>query len=150
MGSTASDGQTPQVEFEEWAEGIPYSKLDDRLKIWATNEFWDSPNGQAYELFETGEERVLGVGKNSLITSIFVVRFAEGNPDPTGIVIEFDNKNQVWSGPSSLTGNFVSAERNGAWHDYRRGRGKMDKLPGGIWSSWFVPRRCEDVADYEF
>ena len=41
-------------------------------------------------------------------------------------------------------------KRNGAWHDYRGGRGKMDKLPGGIWRSWFVPRRCEDAADDEF
>lgn len=107
--STASDGQTPQVEFEEWSHGIPYSKLKDRMKVWATSEFWNSPKGQSYELFETGDERVYGVGKNSIITAVFVVQFADAAADPTGLVIEFDNKTQIWSGPSSITGNFVSA-----------------------------------------
>ena len=56
--STSPDGQTPQVEFENWANGFQYSQLTERQKLWKSEQFWTDEHKRSYELFETANEAV--------------------------------------------------------------------------------------------
>lgn len=104
---TDADGQTLRIEQEHWSDGSPLSKLDERIAIWSLPEFWKHPDGQAYELFEAVCERNFGIGDGSTITGIQLVKFANDQEEPTGVVIEFDSKIRLWSAPSA-NGNYVS------------------------------------------
>jgi len=101
---TDPDGQTPDIDMERWPVGIPFSRFNQRQRIWATDQFWKSPSF-TYELFETAEEQALGVGVGAFITSAYIVKFVDDVP--TGLVFEFDNGVQIWSAPSGPTGNGI-------------------------------------------
>jgi len=104
---TDSDGQTLKVESEHWQDGLPLSKLEERTKIWSSPEFWNGPSGQAYELFDVTSDRSFGIGQGSVVTEVNLVKFADDQSDPTGVVIEFDSGTRLWSAPAAH-GNQVS------------------------------------------
>jgi len=106
---TDSDGQTLSIEPEHWPNGLPFSKLDERLAVWSSPDFWNGPNGQAYELLETASERSFGIGQGSAITGVNLVKFTDDNGPPTGVVMEFDSQVRLWSAPSA-NGNYVSVD----------------------------------------
>lgn len=108
---TDADGQTLSVEQEHWTAGLPLSKLDERLRVWSSPEFWNRAAGHAYELFETVDERSFGIGQGSVITAVHLVKFAGDPTAPTGVVLEFDSQTRLWSAPSA-NGNYVSTDPN--------------------------------------
>lgn len=103
---TDPDGQTLRIDQERWPAGLPFSKLQERMTEWSSPEFWNRSSGHAYELFETANERTFGIGRGSTITAVHLVKFADDQGNPTGVVIEFDSQIRLWSGPSA-NGNSV-------------------------------------------
>jgi hypothetical protein len=104
---TDDDGQSLRIESEQWLDALPFSKLEERVRVWSSPEFWNQVKEHSYELFETAEERSFGIGSGSVVTAVHLVQFAEDQKDVTGLVVEFDSLIRLWSGPSA-NGNYVS------------------------------------------
>lgn len=113
--STDLDGQTLKVELAHWQDALPMSKMEERKKVWSSPEFWNRPEGQAYELFDVTSDGGFGIGQGSVVTAVHLVKFADDQSEPTGVVIEFDSGARLWSAPAAH-GNQVSANRQDfAW-----------------------------------
>jgi hypothetical protein len=113
---TDSDGQTPSIDFKHIDGGEPLSTLALRKNEWCRDDFWKSQKLFSPELFfiPPDSDNPLSTVLGQSVTRGFLVCFADSEETATGIVIELEYGQRVWSVPSAY-GNAVKCEVADDW-----------------------------------
>lgn len=113
---TDSDGQTPSIEFTHVDGGVPFSALELRKSEWSKDDFWKSQESFSPELFliPSDSNSPLSIVCGQSVARGFLVCFTNSEETATGIVLELENGQRVWSVPSAY-GNAVKCEVADDW-----------------------------------
>jgi hypothetical protein len=114
---TDEDGQTPCIEFAHVdGSGVLLSALETRRKVWSRDEFWQSQASFRSELFLISPDSDCFLARvcDQLVTRMFLVCFVDAPDIATGVVLELENGDRVWSVPSTY-GNAVKSKVPDDW-----------------------------------
>ncbi len=114
--ATESDGQTPSIEFVQLSDGLPFSELESRKSMWSRDDFWQSQKVFSPELFLVTPDSESDLSKVCFqsVSQVFLVCFGDDETTITGVVLEVENGQRVWSVPSAY-GNAVMSDVPDDW-----------------------------------